>query len=75
MIGDSPMTLASQTLGIPLTHVVHMGMDPAAAPKSPFPSRAPTHFGLCYGIVRLGFSDWEDSPPQTLPKTPYQPEK
>ena len=34
------MTLASQTPGIPLTHVVRMGMDPAAAPKSPFPSRA-----------------------------------
>ena len=37
------MTLASQMLGVPLTHVVRS-----------LPEQAPIHFGLGCGITRLG---------------------
>ena len=54
------LTLALHMLGVPLTHVVRMGIAPAAGPKSPFPGplpeQVPTHFGLGCGVVRLGLS-------------------
>ena len=47
-------------------HVVRVGMDTAAAPKSPFLSRAPTCLGLVCGIARLGFSTGGPPPSDPL---------
>ena len=63
MVGD----LESQMPGVPLTNVVRMGIVPAAAPKSTFPNRAPTHFGLVCGVARLGFPTREDWTPPLRP--------
>ena len=54
MMGDTIplMALALQMLGVPpLTHVARMGIAPAAAPKSPFPSRARPTSGLSLGVA------------------------
>ena len=54
MMGDSPndpgVARNAQTLLILLTHVVRMGMDPAAAPKFPFPGRLRPTLGLSVGL-------------------------
>ena len=57
--------------GVPLTNVVRMGIVPAAAPKSTFPNRAPTHFGLVCGIARLGFSYGRTPPLEPFNKKVY----
>ena len=63
-----PMTLASQTPGISLTHVVRMGADPAAAPKSP--SRAgPNPPPACLWDCALGFFLAREAHPSPLPLT------
>ena len=44
------MTLASQTFGIPLMHVVRMRTAPAVGPKPPLLSRPRVTAGLAVGL-------------------------
>ena len=61
-----PMTLASQTPEIPVTQVVRMGTDPAAAPKSPSRGGPRSTLGLSVGLRAWVF------PTEDPPSDPYQ---